>query len=209
MSRLVLALFPILILAGCGPSKPAPSTPAVPAPPPPPSGPPVEHPDYAAWKRFKPGTVVTRQATVTREDTTNKVITTETFRLVAVSPTGVTVERQKTVERVGEEAGVTVSPPDSRTSPASFPLPNGLTEDGFRKPSLQAKRVGEETLEVLGNKYKCDVFEFTNPTDGAGPMAVKVWWSDDMPGRVVQQTMAIAGSGTKTREVVSKLTLGE
>jgi len=209
MPRLILALVPILILAGCGPSKPTPSIPAPPAPPPPPSGPPVEHPDYAAWKRFKPGTVVTRQAVVTRKDTAIEVIITETFRLVALSAQGVTVERQKTVERVGEEAGVTVSPAETRTSPAAFSLPAGLSEDGFRKPSLEAKRVGEETLTVLGKTYKCDVFGFTNPTDGAGPMGVKVWWSDDMPGRVVQQSMLIAGSGTQTREIVTKLTLGE
>jgi hypothetical protein len=208
MPRL-LALIPVLVLAGCGPSQPAQSGPAVPPPPPPPSGPLIEHPDYAAWKRFKPGTVVTRKAVVTRKGTTNEVVITESFRLAALSASEVKVERQKTVERIGEEAGVTTSPPDSRTSPATFPLPTGLTEDGFRKPSLEAKRVGEETLMVLGKQYKCQVFSFSNPTDGAGPMAVKVWWSDDMPGRVVQQTMTIAGSGTETRETVASLTLTE
>lgn len=206
--RSIFLLSAVAIL-GCGgntkPKGEAVNVPALPAPAR--TGPAVEHRDYAAWKKFKPGTRVTRTATVTRKGTANRVVTAETFTLVAVGPQEARVERRKTVERFGEDAGVAESPPDERVFPATFALPDGFAADAFQKPDIQAKFAREETVAVLGREYKCRVFTFSNPTDGAGPMAVTVWWSDDLPGRVAQQTMTVAGSGTETREVITALTL--
>lgn len=204
MTRIALLLFVVLTaIVGCG-SPPAAQT-AVPAPPAPPSSRPVEHPDYAAWKKFKPGTVVKRRAVVSRADSANKVVATETFTLIELTPAGAVVERQKTVERIGEEARVDVAPPERRTAPATFALPEGMVADEFAKPSRDAKLTGEEVVTVAGKEYKCRVYTFSNGTE-AGPMAIRVWWCDEMPGRLVKQTMGTP-NGNATEETVTDVTV--
>lgn len=202
MSRVLLALMLAAgLTSGCGTdNRGQVAGPPIPAPPKP-VGPAVEHPDYAAWKKFKPGTVVKRRSEVTRTDNANKVIATETLTLLELTDLQAVIERQNTVERVGEDARIDVGPAERRTVPATFTLPTGITAEEFAKPSLDAKEAGEEKVATAGQEYKCRVYKFSNGTE-AGPMATTVWWSDDMPGRLVKQTMTVTGVGNNTVETV-------
>lgn len=207
MIRQLLLLVPTVMVLGCGTNHQRPAEAVAAAPPAPVAAAEViAHPDHSAWKRFKAGAMVKRRAVTERADNANKVIATEIYRLIEVSADRVIVERQKTVERVGEDARVDVSPSERWTTPAVFALPNGMTAADFQKPSPEAKSAGVEALKAAGKEYKCQVYKFSNPTE-AGPMTITVWWSDDMPGRRVQQTMEVAANGTRTHEVVVEAVL--
>jgi len=88
--------------------------------------------------------------------------------------------------------------------PSQFELPQGMTEEYFQQPSLKAKKTGEEEMEVAGVKIKADGYEWTESNE-TGPMQVKLWRSNDIPGRIVRQEMLIEASQTKTLEEIREV----
>jgi hypothetical protein len=56
----------------------------------------------------------------------------------------------------------------------------------FSLPSLRAQHIGEELRDVCGRHYKIQVFTWEERNE-TGPMALKLWRSDDVPGRMVRQ----------------------
>ena len=155
----------------------------------------VSHPEYANWSRFPEGAHVVRYRVTTNEN--GKVEVTSTWKLKKRSEDFVEIVSQVNVQRSGEELQENL--PETTRFPSTFRLPKGLTEEFFQLPSAKAKKVGEESLEIHGKSIITEVFEWTESNE-TGPMTVKLWRSDDVPGRIVRQEMLIESSQTKTIE---------
>jgi len=128
------------------------------------------------------GIVVVRKKEVAGGSETVQVTT--TLRLAEKTTDKVVVESQVTVDRPGH-------PPTQNATqkvdfPATFPLPNGLRLEQFSLPSLKASQTGEETRQVCGQDYKTQLFTWDEVNE-TGPMTVKLWRSDDIPGRMLRQ----------------------
>jgi hypothetical protein len=81
-----------------------------------------------------------------------------------------------------------------------------LKPELFLLPSSKAKLVGEERVSIGELEVNAEVFEWTENNE-AGPMTVKLWRSEEIPGRIVRQEMMTESSSTKTVEQISELDL--
>lgn len=209
-ASILIPVIPLLALsAGCGGNaeKPAPAT-TGPAPEPAPagpSGPMFDDLDYANWKRFPVGTTVKRKSVTSSEGSAVTVTTVETFTLKGLNDQHAEVSWQNTTER-SDGSNRAENPPSVRKIARQFPIPNGMTADDFNKPSRKARPAGEETVTVLGKPYKAVVYAWTDSTE-AGPLDVKVWLCDEIPGRIVRQEMRQAGLKNTTVDEVTELTV--
>lgn len=200
MMRTSIVLGLALLTMGCG--KDIPQTAAAPAgEPAKPFGPQVLNRDFANWSRFPVGTTV-KTKSVTLKGTLH-VTSIETLRLVEKSDYELVVERQNTTERNDGSHGA-INPPERRTYRKSFSLPAGMNEDDFAKPALKAKSAGNETIEILGKKYDAEVFTWTDQTE-SGPLEIKIWRSDEMPGRLLKQSITLVKGDKTTNESVIEL----
>jgi hypothetical protein len=159
--------------------------------------------DYANWSRFPVGTVVRRKAVTSSETGTGTTTSVETFTLKSLTDAEAVVERQNTTER-SDGSYRAENPPEPRTYPRQFALPPGMTAADFARPALAAEPAGEETITVLGKAYKASVFTWTDGTE-SGPMHVKVWLSDEVPGRILRQTMTLPKLKNKTEDEVIEI----
>ncbi len=160
----------------------------------------IAHPEYSNWSQFPIGVKTVRYRTVT--NATGKVEVTSTLVLAEKSDAHVLVHTQVNVQRPGEP--LEENPIEEVRFPSQFELPQGMTEEYFQQPSLKAKKIGEEEMEVAGVKIKADVYEWTESNE-TGPMQVKLWRSNDIPGRIVRQEMLIEASQTKTLEEIREV----
>ncbi len=160
----------------------------------------VENADYKNWKRFPEGTTVKRKSTTASETGTASTTSVETFTLKSATETELVVERQNSTDRSDGSYKV-VNPPESRKYVKQFNLPDGMAAEDFTKPSPKAKLLQDETLTVLGKQYATKVYSWADGTE-AGPMKVTVWLSDEMPGRVVKQSMIVENLKTTTIDEV-------
>lgn len=160
----------------------------------------LDHPEYSNWSRFPVGASVTRQRVVTNEF--GEVRVTTKMWLEDKSPVEVAVGSQVSVVR--SETPAENNPPSSTTYPAQFALPSGLKPELFLLPSSKAKLVGEERVSIGELEVTAEVFEWTENNE-AGPMTVKLWRSEDVPGRIVRQEMLTESSSTKTIEQISDI----
>ena len=160
----------------------------------------IAHPEYSNWSQFPLGVKTVRYRTVT--NATGKVEVTSTLVLAEKSDAHVLVHTQVNVQRPGEP--LEENPIEEVRFPSQFELPQGMTEEYFQQPSLKAKKIGEEEMEVAGVKIKADVYEWTESNE-TGPMQVKLWRSNDIPGRIVRQEMLIEASQTKTLEEIREV----
>lgn len=142
----------------------------------------VDHPEYVNWIRFPVGTYVVRKKEVTNDFSQVRVTTRLSLREKTAEK--VVVESQVTVDRPGE--ALAENPPLEMPFAAQFRLPEGMMIEQFLLPSFKAKQVGEETREVGGREFKTQVFAWEERNE-TGPMAVKLWRSDDVPGRMLRQ----------------------
>jgi hypothetical protein len=159
----------------------------------------VEHPEFGNWRQFPEGARVIRKKEVSNETETVRVTT--VVRLVEKTSEKVVVESQITVDRPGQP--VVENPPARVEFPASFELPAGMQVEQFLLPSLKAKQVGEEPREVNGKTYQAVVFAWDERNE-AGPMQVKLWRSDEIPGRMLRQEVN-GRTQTSVEEVVEVL----
>lgn len=160
----------------------------------------LPHPEYVNWSRFDVGASVTRFRVVSNAN--GKVEVTTKFTLTEKSDTHVLVTMQVNVQRPNET--LEVNPEEQTRFPSEFPLPDGMTAEYFELPSQKAKRVAEEELEIAGRKIQTEVFEWTESNE-TGPMQVKLWRSNDIPGRIARQEMLIEASQTKTSEEIREV----
>jgi hypothetical protein len=142
----------------------------------------VDHPEYVNWSRFPVGTSIVRKKEVTNEFGTVHVTT--TLRLAEKTADKLVVKSQVTVARSGESP--VENPPQQFNFPAQFRLPAGMKLEQFALPSLTARHVGEETREACGKEYRSQVFTWDERNE-TGPMAIKLWRCDDIPGRMLRQ----------------------
>jgi hypothetical protein len=198
--RTILLLGFAILAYGCG--KDVSQTSAAPAHEPVlPSGPPVLNQDFANWNRFPIGTTVKIKSQTVRG--TLHVTSIETLKLVEKSDTELVVERQNTTARNDGTHGA-INPPERRTYRKTFALPPGMSEADFAKPALKANALGQETVEILGQKYETDVFTWIDQTE-SGPLEITLWRSDEMPGRIVKQTMILVRGDKTTTDTLIEL----
>ena len=178
----------VLVLVGCGSESgvglksQGPLPPGYVAPPSTAHLPLVEHPEYVNWSRFPVGTSVVRKKEVASESGTVRVTT--TLRLVEKTASKVVVESQITVDRPGQP--VAPKPAFRNDFPATFRLPAGMQLAQFTMPSLRAKKIADETRAACGHDYPTVVFTWEEANEGS-PLTVKLWRSDDIPGRLLRQ----------------------
>lgn len=157
--------------------------------------------DYANWSRFPVGTQVKRKSVTSSPKATASTTSVETLTLKEVTDGAVVVVRQNTTQRSDGSYHV-VNPPEERKYPRSFAIPSGMTAEDFSKPSRGARKDGEETGTVAGTSYRAVVYTWEDQTE-SGKMSVRVWLSDDIPGRIVKQEMKVpALENTTSDEVI-------
>jgi hypothetical protein len=159
----------------------------------------VDHPEYVAWSRFPVGASVVRKKEVTNDKDAVRVTT--TLRLAQKTAEKVVVESQVTIERSGQAR--VENPPLKLDFPAKFRLPAGMQLEQFALPSLAAKPAGEETRQAAGREFQTQLFTWDERNE-AGPMAVKYWRSDDVPGRMIRQEIS-GRTQTSVEEVVEMI----
>ncbi len=193
-----------LAIGGCGQAESKKvGSPGGPLPPPPDTAnlPSAKSVRYANWAKFDLGSGQKRLRTVTKPE--GWVKETHTQILKEKTPEKVVVETQITVEwSTGQK---NVNPPIPMDFPASFKVPQGLTAEAMEAPSLKAKKGAEEEITVLGKKYKALTYEWSDSTDGGGPVKNKVWYSDDIPGRQLKLTANWSGTAKAEEELLEIL----
>lgn len=190
----------LLVLPGCGNSV----TPVA-VPPDTSSWPRCDSPQYASWQRVPVGTVVRRQSVTSSETGTASTTSIETFTLKEVTEHEAVVERQNTTERSDGSYRVE-NPPQLLRYPRQFPLPPGMSPEDFSKPSPTAKKVGQETVTVQGKQYQTTVYAWSDATE-SGTMDIRVWLSEEMPGRIVKQVMSVPRLKNTTVDKVIDLSM--
>jgi|LakMenE18May11ns_1017448.scaffolds.fasta_scaffold9857316_2 hypothetical protein len=188
---------------GCGPQSPI-IAPSDLAPADAPELPQVAHPEYTHWSRFPIGTKVIRYKEAYNDH--GKVKVTTTITLADKSEKQVVVESQITVER--ENMPAEVNPSFTAEYPATFPLPANLKLEQFTLPSLKAKVIGEENQSVAGKDFATTIYGWQEVNE-AGPMDVKVWRSDDVPGRTVREESLTISTQNKSLETVIEISIPE
>ena len=199
IERTLFVLFLVGLFAACTPSN-KPILPSSAEQPQSDTGESITHPEFANWSQFNVGAKATRYRVVTNEY--GEVRVTTTFFLEEKSDDHVTVRSQVDVER--PDRPLEQNPPQSTRFEAKFSLPRGLTEEFFKLPNAKAKLVGEEKMEVAGRQVEAEVYEWTESNE-AGPMAIKLWRSNAVPGRIIRQEMLIESSKTKTVEEMKEV----
>jgi hypothetical protein len=157
----------------------------------------LDHPEFANWSRFPVGTSISRIRTVTNEFGEVKVTT--RMWLESKSEKEVEVGSQIHVERPNEP--LEENPESFTKYPAQFGLPEGMDPDFFLLPTAKARKTGEAIVTVDGREVTSEIFEWEESNE-TGPMSVKLWRSNDIPGRIVRQEMITLSSQTKTIENV-------
>ena len=141
----------------------------------------VSHPEYANWSRFPVGTRVVRKDVLASPAGDRFLYT--TLRLAQKSNAMVILETQTAIEQAGERIESDINRVEY---PAKFRLPSGMQSEQFDLPSLKAKLVGAESLQVGGREVETEVFQFEDTTE-AGPVDVTLWRSSTIPGRQVKK----------------------
>jgi hypothetical protein len=142
----------------------------------------VDHPEYVHWSQFPVGTAVTRKKEVSNEHGTVRVTT--IVRLAEKTDDKVVVETQVTVDRLNGQPEE--NPPFTAEFPAKFRLPASMKLEQFALPALRAKPIGDETHTAAGREYQAHVFTWEERNE-TGPMIVKLWRSNEIPGRMLRQ----------------------
>lgn len=127
----------------------------------------LDSPEYEAWAKFPPGTVVKR----------NVGEGVETIRLLEVSPAAIRLERDFGRKGPGNDR------PQRVTIAAKFVGTRGVADGGWEEK-------GEETLKINGREILCRVHKVESHVNGPRGEAHKVgtrWLSGEVPGRLVQE----------------------
>ena len=166
-----------------------------------PSGELVDNPDYLRWDRFPLDTRVVRKREIVNSQGKVEVVTTLTLR--EKSARKIAVDQQVTVIRPDNTLE---NEPHSLEYAAKFELPAGMKCESFELPSLQAQKTGSEVIEVAGKKYKADVFEWVEQNE-RGPMSVKLWRSDAIPGNTAKEESVVKNGNDQILEVVTDINI--
>ena len=155
------------------------------------------HPEYANWSRFPEKTFVVRKRLVSNSNGT--VVVTTKMWLDKKNAEEVLVGSQVTVERPNEP--IVENGEDIVRFPASYRVPKGMDEARFLMPSGKAKETGAEIITVGNHQFNSRIFEWEENNE-TGPMTVKLWQSDEIPGKIVRQELFTKSTETKSLEEV-------
>ncbi len=161
----------------------------------------VDNPEFLHWNQFPIGSQVVKKKVISNGNGTVEVTTTMTVR-------------EKTADKVIVDQQVTVVHPDSTLENPSqsleyvskFQLPAGMSLEAFSLPSLKARQAGTAEIELLGKVYVADVFEWEEKNE-RGPMSVKLWRSDKVPGRTIKEEATILDGNDTSREMVMEISI--
>ncbi len=159
----------------------------------------VENPAYRQWASFPVGTRVTQRMTTDSAKTPGKTVTTTVLTLKSRTEEEVIVESQATTAYA--DGRIVRNDPQEFRNPRWVPLPPGVKkEDWGREP--EGTEQGEETLDVLGQTYRCRWHKSRSRTD-AGELIMTTWSSPQMPGGLVKTVSHVpAVEETMTIEIV-------
>lgn len=192
---LILLALP-LILAGCGPGKPAAAINVKRSDDP--DAKLFDYPEFLNWNRFPIGTTVVLESVITGPQGD----TTETYASELVQKTDKELTLKKQVTFVG--AG-----PEEQNPPLEVILrAKVLSKASAEKldyPRSDAERLGTETIEVLGEPREAVVWQWVDKVE-AGPMKVKLWRCDEIPGRLVRQESEVTDQFGKDVKTVMRVT---
>jgi hypothetical protein len=157
----------------------------------------VPNPEFDNWNKFPIGTTVIRKMVTDSTRTEGKTVSTFVIKLVSKKEDQLVVENQSTTEYA--DGRVIKNPPISNQIRKIVVLPEGIDKSSWGKPS---KNATEEKVTVLGQSYPCYKTQSTGTTD-AGKYVQNVWFSDEMPGRLVKShTVVAAVDETTTIEII-------
>ena len=154
----------------------------------------VSHPEFANWSQFAEKSFVVRKRVISSAG--GKVLVTTKMWLEKKDADGVSVGSQVTVERPNEP--IVKNDDDFVSYPATYRLPKGLDAARLDQPSAKAKETGTEVVQIGDKKLQTRIFEWEERNE-TGPMTVKLWRSDEIPGKIVRQEMF-----TKSTEEVTE-----
>ncbi len=166
------------------------------------SQPSVAHPEYVNWSQFEEKASIVRKRLV--ENANGTVLVTTKMWLEKKDENQVLVGSQVTVERPNEPK--VENDADIVRYPAKYRLPKGMDEARFYLPSAKAKETGTESVKVVDTEIETKVFEWEENNE-SGPMTVKLWRSDKIPGKIVRQELFTKSSATKSTEDIIELRL--
>ena len=193
------ALVGLLFLAVAGPAlaqQGAPSAPAKPATSPKP-GDIVTNPAYAHWAHFAVGTSITHKEAVTLADGT-LVESLMTAKLVSKSKHKLTVETTVVAVDAAKRSGAADEVKTLTTYPARVKFEDIHTADSGGYSVTQ----GKEVVDVKGKMTEVEWVE-ASTTNHDGSVTEKDWYSIDIPGALVKQTV----TKKKGDQVASQSTL--
>lgn len=157
------------------------------------------HPEYANWSRFPEKTFVIRKRLVSNSNSNGTVIVTTKMWLEKKDAEEVLVGSQVTVERPNEPT--VENGEDIVRYPATYRVPKGIDEARFLLPSAKAKETGAERIKIGNHEFNTKVFEWEESNE-TSPMTVKLWRSDEIPGKIVRQELFTKSTETKSSEEV-------
>ena len=163
----------------------------------------VAYPEFVNWSKFPVESSVNRRKVVS--NTSGEVVVTTKVWLQSKAEDNVSVGSQITVKR--PELPIVENEPNFAKFPATFRLPKGLTEEQFYLPSAQAKETGKDVVKVGEKEFEATVYQWTESSE-AGPTSVKLWRSNEVPGRFLRQEMITKGIETTSIEEVIEISLG-
>ena len=144
----------------------------------------VDRVEYVNWSHFPLGTSITLVRETKSE--VDKVIVTTISRLAEISDDKVVIETQITVDRGKEPLR---NPPMTIEYPANFRLPLNMDASIFALPAQNAKATGEESIQFEGKDYQAVIYSWTGSSE-AGPTKNKMWFSNEIPGRLLRHEMS-------------------
>lgn len=176
------ALFALFFLAAAGlasAQQPAASAPA-PAPKP---GDMVTNPAYAHWAHFAVGSSVTQKEAVTLADGT-LVESVSTARLVSKSKQKLTVEMTVAAADATKRSGAADETKTLTTYPAKVKFEDIHTPES----GGYSVTTGKEVLDLKGKMTEVEWVE-ASTTNSDGTVTEKDWYTVDVPGGLVKQTV--------------------
>lgn len=155
----------------------------------------VDNPAYKMWAKYKPDT----QVSYTQEMSGggHNMTMNMTNKLVEVTDDNVTVEMSMSSSMMPM-----AMPPRKTVHPAKVEQEKATPTQmppGFKG---EVKPLGQETVEIDGTKYDCQVFQFSGEGQGQ-KMEGKTWTCKDIPGGMVK----MESTGTGQQSMSMKMTL--
>ncbi len=163
----------------------------------------VAYPEFVNWSQFPEKSSSKRRKVVTNAN--GDVVVTTKVWLESKSAENVSVGSQITVQRPG--MAIVENEADIVKFPSTFRLPKGLAEEQFHLPSAKAKETGKSSLKIGEKEFNATIYEWVESFE-AGPTTVKLWRSDDVPGRFLRQELFTKSIETTSVEEVTEIDLG-